>query len=118
MKKELICIVCPRGCHLTIDENLNVSGNFCKRGEIYARNEIKNPTRIITTTVAVTNGIYPRLSVKTNVPIPKNKIFDVMSELRKVKVIAPIKLGDIIVKNILNTGSDIVATESIDSRNQ
>lgn len=116
MKKELICIVCPRGCHLTIDENLNVSGNFCKRGEIYARNEIKNPTRIITTTVAVINGIYPRLSVKTSVPIPKNKIFAVMGELRKVKVTAPIKLGDIIIKNILNTGSDIVATESIDSR--
>jgi CxxC motif-containing protein len=116
MKKELICIVCPRGCHLTIDENLTVSGNFCKRGEIYARNEIKNPTRIITTTVAVTNGTYPRLSVKTSVPIPKNKIFDVMGELRKVKVNAPIKLGDVIVKNILDTGSDIVATESITAR--
>ena len=83
MTKNLICIVCPRGCHLTIDENMNVSGNTCKRGEVYARNEVTHPTRMITSTVRIIGGELERLPVATSAPIPKEDIFKVMAEINK-----------------------------------
>ena len=79
--KELICIVCPKGCHLKIDENLNVTGNGCNRGIEYGINELTNPTRMVTSTVVVLGGELSRCSVATSKPIPKNKIFDVMNEI-------------------------------------
>ena len=72
-EKQLICIICPRGCHLSVDENNNVTGNFCPRGKKYALEELFHSTRTITTTVAIKNGQFPRLSVKTSIPIPKEK---------------------------------------------
>lgn len=72
-KKTLICIVCPRGCHLEVDENFNVTGNFCKRGIAYAKEELTTPTRTLTSTVIIRGGVIPRLSVKTSAPIPKEK---------------------------------------------
>lgn len=114
MIKELICITCPRGCRLKVDENLNVTGNFCPRGAIYAKNELTNPLRMVTSTVAVNSKVSSRLPVKTKEAISKSLIFDVMEEIRKVVVNPPIKIGDVVIKNILNTGVDIVATKDID----
>ena len=111
--KELTCIVCPRGCHLVIDDNLNVSGNFCKRGENYAKNEITRPMRNISSTVIIKSNIINRLPVKTSDNIPKDKIFEVMKEINKVIVSAPINVGDIVIKNVLNLGVDIVATRTV-----
>lgn len=111
--KELTCIVCPRGCHLVIDDNLNVSGNFCKRGENYAKNEITRPMRNISSTVIIKSNIINRLPVKTSDNIPKDKIFEVMQEINKVTVSAPINVGDVVIKNVLDLGIDIVATRSI-----
>lgn len=113
---KMICIVCPRGCHLEVDENLNVTGHACKRGEVYALNEIKNPTRMITSTVKVIGGEITRLPVVTSAPIPKGKIFAVMDELDKVIVQAPIALHDIIIKNILHLNVDIIATRPIEKK--
>ena len=80
MVKELICIVCPRGCHLTVDTELEkVTGNTCKRGEIYGLNEVKNPTRIVTSTVKIDGCDNIVVPVKTEEPIPKGMIFDVMN---------------------------------------
>lgn len=119
-KRNLICINCPMGCMLevTIDgQDITVKGNTCKRGEEYGKAEVTNPKRIITTSLFVNNGTHPTVSVKTSTEIPKKLMFDCIKELAKVKVEAPVKVGDVIVKNILNTGADIVATRNIDRVN-
>lgn len=116
-RKELTCIGCPMGCTLLVEfvENgeIKVTGNSCKIGENYAIKECTNPTRIVTTTVLVSDGVYPTVSVKTEKDIPKNKIFDCIKELKDIVIPAPIHLGDIIYENILNTGVNIVATREI-----
>lgn len=111
--KELVCIVCPRGCRLTIDEKFNVSGNKCNRGKIYAINELTNPKRMLTSTCKVNNGEIRLVPVVTKEPIPKDRIFDVMNEINKTSVNAPVAVGDIIIKNVLNLSVDIVATRDI-----
>ena len=113
MSKELTCIVCPRGCRLTIDDNLNVTGNSCPRGAQYAKDEMTNPKRMITSIVRVKNRENMMVSVKTSQSIPKGKIFEVMAEIEKVSVNAPVHIGDIVIKDVLGTGSNIVATKEI-----
>ena len=113
MSKELTCIVCPRGCRLTIDDNLNVTGNSCPRGAQYAKDEMTNPKRMITSIVRVKNRENLMVSVKTSASIPKGKIFDILEEIAKVSVDAPIHIGDVLIKDVLGTGSDIVATKEI-----
>jgi CxxC motif-containing protein len=111
--KELTCIVCPVGCHLKVDQELHVTGNKCPRGLNYAITEMTNPKRVLTTTVKTAYMSIPRLSVKTKDPIPKAMIKDIMSQLNNVIVINDVKIGDVIVANILDTGVDIVATKSV-----
>lgn len=112
--KELTCIICPRGCHLTVDDNLNVTGNTCPRGAMYAKEELTCPKRTITTTVRVTNRDNCVTSVKTSCSIPKEMIFEIMKIINNIKVKAPIHVGDIVAKNVLNTGADIIITKNID----
>lgn len=112
---NLICIGCPMGCNLLVkQDNLEiiVSGNNCPKGEKYAKNEITSPKRSVTTTVKLINGEDNVISVKTQTDIPKEKILDVINELKSISVCAPIKINDIIVKNICNTGVDIIATSN------
>lgn len=113
-KRELICIGCPMGCPLTVEtdgtEVVNVTGNVCKRGDVYARKEVANPTRIVTSTVKVEGGKVDMVSVKTKEDIPKGKIFDCVKALKGVKVKAPVCIGDVILSNVADTGVDIVAT--------
>lgn len=114
---NLICINCPKGCHLTVEEvngEIVVTGNSCKRGEKYAIDELSNPVRILTTTLPIESENYRRLPVMTSVPISKGKLFEVMKALKDVKVKAPIKMNDVIVKDILNLGADIIASKSIE----
>ena len=114
MKKELICISCPLGCHLTVDaENKTVTGNTCKRGEVYGLNEVINPVRVITSTVKIEGARLPVLPVKTNGDIPKNMNFEAMKIINSVTCTAPIKVGDVIIKDILGTGIDVVAPRSL-----
>lgn len=117
MKKEIICIGCPMGCYLTVDYDgttvRDVAGNRCKVGLEYAEKEISNPERTLTTTVKVKGGHLPLVSVRTNKPIPKSRIFDTMNLLAKVEVDAPVKIGDEIVKNLFGTDAKIVATKNI-----
>ena len=114
MTKDMICVACPRGCTITVEyegkEVSSVTGNFCKRGDEYARTEIVNPTRNIASTVKVKGGVHPVVPVKTSAPIPKTMIFDCMREINAVTVTAPVKLGQVIIPNVLGTGVDIVAT--------
>ncbi|WP_053955373.1 DUF1667 domain-containing protein [Inediibacterium massiliense] len=116
MKKEMICIVCPMGCHLEVDkqgEEYTVQGNKCKRGQEYAVKELTAPTRVVTTTVKIKNGILNRLPVKTKEPIPKDKIFECMKLMDSIEVTAPIHVGDVIIKDILGTGVDLVAARDM-----
>lgn len=112
--KELICIVCPKGCHLHVDEEtFQVTGNSCPRGAAYGAAELKNPTRTLTTTVAVSGGMHNRLPVRTSCAIPKNMLFDCMKEVRKVQVQAPVRAGQVIISDILGTGADLIATRDM-----
>ena len=115
-RRDFVCIVCPRGCSLSIDlDTLEVTGNSCKRGEVYAKNEVTNPTRTITTSVRVTNRKDTLVSVKTTNPVPKGKIMEVMKVINKVGVKAPTHIGDIVIKDVLGLeGVDIVITKNID----
>lgn len=118
--RELTCIGCPLGCAVEaeIEENgqiVNVTGNTCKRGDDYARKEVTNPTRIVTSTVRVEGGTSDMVSVKTKTDIPKNKIFACMEGLKGVCVKAPVHIGDVIVENIAGTGVDVVATKEAEA---
>lgn len=117
--RELICIGCPLGCPLTVridGENVEVSGNTCKRGDDYARKEVTNPTRIVTSTVMVEGGMDVTVSVKTRSDVPKGKIFDCVKSLKGIVVEAPVKIGDVIVENAAGTGVDIIATANVAAR--
>jgi CxxC motif-containing protein len=118
MKKEMICIGCPMGCYLSVTYDgetvQSVTGNRCKVGLEYAQKEISNPERTLTTTVRVNGGHLPLVSVRTNKPLPKNRIFDTMDLLSKIEVEAPVKIGDPIVQNVFDTGVDVVATKNIE----
>ena len=115
--RELICIGCPLGCLLTVEmkgtEVVSVTGNTCPNGDRYARKEVTDPKRTVTSTVRVLGGSLPVVSVKTAQDIPKNKIFDCMQELATIRVKAPVLEGDVIVSNIANTGVSVIATKEI-----
>lgn len=115
--KNLICINCPMGCALTVemeeDRGVSVSGNTCNRGEAYARKEMTDPTRIVTSTVRVVGGKSDMVSVKTKEDIPKGKIYECIKELKNVQVQAPIHIGDVVLTNVAGTGIDVVATKNI-----
>ena len=113
--KELICIVCPKGCHLKVDEDRDyaVTGNHCPRGAEYGRAELTHPTRVLTTTVRCEGGAYPRCPVKTSGPIPKGELFAAMALLDGVTLTAPVSVGQVVVSNICGTGVDVVATRNL-----
>ena len=117
-ERKLTCIGCPMGCPLTVvmngEEVVSVTGNTCKRGGVYARKEVTNPTRIVTTTVRVAGGSIDMVSVKTREDIPKGKIFDCVKALKGIEVPAPVHIGDVILKNVADTGVDIVATKNVE----
>lgn len=117
-EKNLICIGCPLGCPITVtlDEGavVSVSGNTCPKGDAYARKEVTNPTRIVTSTVKIEGSSQDHyLPVKTKNDIPKGKIFDVMKALSGVTAKAPVHVGDVILPDAAGTGVDIVAAKTI-----
>ena len=113
--KHLICIVCPRGCRLTVDEENGyaVSGNQCARGEEYGKNEILNPVRTVTTTVRIQSEEMKLCPVRTEKPIDKSKMFDCIKELNSLTLKAPVQMGDVVFENILSTGINVIATRDI-----
>ena len=117
-ERRLTCIGCPMGCPLVVTMDggdvVSVTGNTCKRGEIYGRKEVTNPTRIVTSTVRVSGGSIDMVSVKTKEDIPKGKIFDCVKALKTVEVAAPVHIGDVIMKDVAGTGVDVVATKNVE----
>lgn len=112
--KNLVCIVCPKGCRLSVDEENGyaVTGNGCPRGEAYGKKELTDPHRTVTSTVAIEGGLHRRLPVKTSGEIKKCDIFRVMEEIEKIKVTAPVKVGDVIVPDIAGTGVSLVSAKT------
>lgn len=115
-KREMVCIVCPMGCTLTIEqknEALLVTGNRCPRGEQYAKQELTAPLRNIASTVRVHNGVLPVVPVKTDREIPKEKIFAAMALINAVEVEAPVRCGECIIPHLFGTEANIVATRDL-----
>lgn len=114
MIKELICIECPSGCVLFADIDngkvISVTGNKCLTGEDYAKSEVENPVRILTSTVLAYSLPLKMIPVRTDRPIPKAVIFKAMEEIKKVKIIKPVCAGDVIVENFLDLKVNLVAT--------
>lgn len=117
MTKLYTCICCPNGCDIQVEKEdnklISFSGNKCKKGEDYVKQEITSPYRTIASSVLVKGGNMPLASVRTTKAIPKDKIFAVMDEIRKVVVTAPVEEGAVIIKNVLGLESDIIVTRSV-----
>ena len=116
-KRKLICIACPIGCNITVtledNEVIKVEGNTCKRGEMYAKAECMHPVRTLTTTMKVSNSKLPVVPVKSDKPLPKETLFECMEKINNVVLKAPMKLGDIAIKDIIE-GVNIVLSRDIE----
>ncbi|HBN80664.1 MAG TPA: molybdopterin oxidoreductase [Ruminococcaceae bacterium] len=113
--KHLICIVCPKGCHLNVDEEngCSVTGNGCPRGAEYGREELTHPTRVVTSTVKITGGAHRRCPVKTDRGIPKELVLRAMELLDGVTLTAPVRRGDVALPNVFGTGVNFVVTRDL-----
>ncbi len=119
-EKEIICILCPLGCKMLVSEKtgepeeFTLRGQQCKKGRDYAREEFTNPTRTLTTTIAIKGTVLPRLPVKTSKPIPKKMIYAAAEEIAGVEIEGPVKMGDVIISDLLGSGIDVVASRSLE----
>ncbi|NMC06477.1 MAG: DUF1667 domain-containing protein [Candidatus Lokiarchaeota archaeon] len=116
-QKEVICIICPNSCTVTVkqmpDGKLLMEGQGCKRGETYAKDEFLAPKRTLATTVRIKGAFIPLLPVRTSVPVPKEKLNEILDLLARLEVEAPFKCGKVVVKNVLGLGADIIATRTL-----
>ena len=116
-EKKITCIICPIGCKIFVITNGKrirvTAGNKCKKGIDYAINEVLDPRRMLTTSILVKGGEWPLVSVKSIKPIPKGKLFPILKKIKNITINAPVVSGQIIIKNVLDTGVDIVATKTI-----
>lgn len=117
MKKEIICTVCPMGCVITVEgENGkidSIEGFTCPRGKKYAEDEFIAPVRILTSTAKISGAKAPLIAVRSKTPVPKDKLFDCMAEIRKLNLTAPVKRGDVLIENVCGTGVDIVSSADV-----
>lgn len=116
-KKELTCIGCPMGCLVSVELDDGaigeISGNSCPHGKEYAKKELTHPERMVTSTIPVDGGDLRTVPVKTAHDIPKDKIFEAMAQIRKMRLKAPVAAGEAVIKNIAGTGTDIIATRTV-----
>lgn len=123
MKNEanIICTTCPTGCRLRVifDDKVKkkVEGNQCRKGLQYAESELNDPRRMLTTTVKVRGGIHPLVPVQTRKPVPKALIFPILKEIRHLELKAPVRMGQVVIKNISGTGIDIIASRDLPADN-
>jgi len=117
MRKKLVCVSCPVGCELEVEVHgpgaIEVSGNRCPRGEAYAREEVTDPKRVLMSLVKVVGGEPPLASVRTDRPIPKRLIPRAMEVIKKLSVPAPVEVGQVLVRDLVGTGANLVATRHV-----
>jgi len=120
IKKSLICIECPVGCHITVcmekNRAVKITGNKCPKGEKYALSEIQNPVRVLTTSVLAEGMPFKLVPVKTDSPIPKARLIEAMREVKKIKLDRPMHVGDVVVPNFLGTNANLVVTREFFQR--
>ena len=125
MTREFTCIMCPNGCLIETEYDpapasegapviRSVSGNLCPRGAEYVLQELTDPRRTIATSILVIGGELPLASVRLTAPIPKNRIMDVMVEIRRYKVTAPVQAGTVVIHDIFGLGSDVIVTKTVE----
>lgn len=115
-EKTVRCIVCPTGCEIhvkNVDGELIVEGHTCKRGEEYAKNEFIAPKRILTTTMRVKGGLLPLVPVRTDKPVLKEKLTDILNEIAVKEVEAPISMGDVLIENVLKLDANVIASRDL-----
>jgi CxxC motif-containing protein len=114
---KIICITCPKGCSLDVSREgatiVKVEGAGCKKGAEYVAAEMNDPRRMVASTVRVQGSMHPLLPVYTAKPFPKPRIKELLSEIRRIQLKAPIKMGEIVLKNALNTGVDVIASRDM-----
>jgi CxxC motif-containing protein len=119
MESKITCIICPVGCEVTVHHKeriiTKIEGLQCKKGIGYAKEELFDPKRTLTTTMIVKDGDLPLVSVKSDRPITKDRLFDVMDAISEIDVQAPIEIGDVLVENVMGLDADIVATKNVKS---
>lgn len=115
--KKLICIVCPSGCSLTVNDDLSVDGARCPRGEAYGRAEVQNPVRVLTATVAVAGALYRRCPVKSAAPLPRALLLPAMEALSGVTLTVPVRAGQIVLENVCGSGVNVVAVRNLPPKN-
>jgi|YelNatPaOPRAMG01_1025707.scaffolds.fasta_scaffold05077_4 CxxC motif-containing protein len=122
IRTKIICITCPVGCTLDVtyedQKVIKVEGNQCRKGIDYAQSEIKDPRRMVTTTVKVIGGLHPLVPVYTSAPIPKPLIFELVKRLREIELQAPVKVGQVILKDFMGTGVDVLAARDMPQAGQ
>ena len=114
--RELICITCPKGCVTKVwkeNGDIKIEGKICKKGREYIKQEYIEPKRVLTSTVVVEPSAVKRLPVRPRGAIPKKKLFMAMNRLSRIRVAPPIKIGDVIISNFLNTGIDVIASDDL-----
>lgn len=110
--REFTCIVCPKGCVIYAEDEMHIKGAGCERGVDYVKNEMKNPLRMVTSTVRIKGALLPLLPVKTSAPIKKNQMLAAVRKLDSLVVQAPVVIGDVVLRDVLGTGVDFIATKS------
>jgi CxxC motif-containing protein len=120
MKREFTCILCPRGCGIAVEVEDgkigSITGNYCPKGREYVTQEVTAPMRGLTTSILVEGGELPLASVRLNRMIPKERIFDAMAEIRRIKKRAPVKEGEVVLADILGLGADLIVTKTVERR--
>ena len=113
--RELVCICCPKGCRLHVDDHQDcaVTGNTCPRGAEYGRNEVQDPTRVLTSTVRLTGGLYRRCPVRTDRPVPKGMLTEIMAKLNGVELVSPVKIGQLVMENVDGRGANVIVTRNL-----
>lgn len=113
----MTCIECPIGCLIDVEYNRNeivsIKGNECKKGRIFVEKEIKDPRRILTTTISIDSIMFNRLPVRSSKAVPKDRVLEFVKEIKKVKVETIVKMGDVIAKNFMDSGVDIISSMTI-----
>ena len=116
-----LCIECPLGCRIEVEEDadgniVDVRGYACNKGKTFAEREHTDPRRMVTTTVAVQGGLWPRLPVRTTTAVPKDRVWAVVELLRLASVESPVRMGEVVFADIAGTGVDVVASRDMPQR--
>lgn len=116
-RRHFTCVTCPVGCEMDVELDdghvVSISGNRCKKAEEFVLQEVKEPMRILTTTIRIRGAKWPMLPVRTNRAIPKRLFFQAMKDLADIELKAPVNMSDVIVRDIAGSGANVVASRNM-----